>query len=226
MMMMMMGGDDRTAPHVAVMSEYEQQRLEHIRRNNEYLVSLGLSALSNGRETKVGSWPSAESGNPLDKAALPLPLPQALAARPARKRVKKEQKKGLQAPTRRRSSRLTGQQPQYTGELIDRFFDHGGESASNGRRTDRRAKSRSIAVVKAEKTLDRREQSLEHLASTLDLSREWLAAGRKALLQVGSGVSNSKTGEAASNAWRQEAVRRWGQRVPKGTAKGGIDWEV
>ena len=209
-------GDDQPAPHA--MSEYERQRLEHIRRNNEYLASLGLSLSSGSESTSMAQSTSAKSGNaPNHTVSLQLP---------ARKRVKKEQKKALlQAPTRR-SSRLTGQRPQYTGELIDRFFD-GGESLSNSTTKRQQGKQSRSIVVKAEK-VERGEQSLEHLASTLDLSREWLAASRKALLQVGSEVSNAKsrTGEAATNAWRQEAVRRWGQAVPKGSTKGGIDWEM
>ena len=195
-----MGGKAKKEDHE--MSEYEQQRLEHIKRNNEYLLSLGLGSEFEGPTTNASTASSASG------AAATLP-----GAPPAKRARVKREKTKPSLPSRR-SSRLKGAAPQYTGEVIDRFFD--GEP------------TRKAVRVKAELVRSKKasSQSLEHLATTLDLSRQWLAASRRALLQLGGGLnregSKKVTKTEAATRWRNEAVRRWGDAVPKVD----IDWET
>merc|ERR1711998_403667 len=89
--------------HVSVMATtYEQQRLEHIRRNQEYMSRLGLAEIASS-------------------IAAPKPVPQ-----PKRKRVKAEV--DPDAPVRR-SSRVRTLPPEFTGASIDQLAD--GEECSD-----------------------------------------------------------------------------------------------
>jgi len=74
------------------LSPYQLLRLEHIKRNQEYMVQLGL-----GKHA----------------------LSAALGAPPAKKAMKKPRAKQLPQEPTRRSGRASGAAPDYTGERID-----------------------------------------------------------------------------------------------------------
>lgn len=78
------------------LTEYERQRLEHIRRNHEMLVRLGLVNVKPDRATEPTKGPPAQR----------------------RKTVKE-----IAPETLRRSARVRGATPDYTKEVIDTFGD-------------------------------------------------------------------------------------------------------
>jgi hypothetical protein len=102
------------AAAAGAMSDYELQRLEHIRRNNEYLVQLGLALPSNIA--------GAGTASAAATVAMTLLSPAAGAAADAAGPARRPRAKLKLAPTRR-SNRVAGAAPQYTGEFIDTFFD-------------------------------------------------------------------------------------------------------
>lgn len=78
------------------LSEYEALRLAHIKRNQEFLESLGLFSM---KEEMSGSQSAAKSKNSKPRVKPP-PMPQELM---------------------RRSARVKQEKPEYTGEKIDKF---------------------------------------------------------------------------------------------------------
>ena len=92
------------------LSEYEQIRLNHIKRNQEFLESLGLFSV---KEIVVKD----ESKNKQKKPKIKPP----------------EMPEGL----RRRSERVQNEAPKYTGENIDNFGDLGGQFISSSIRRKR-----------------------------------------------------------------------------------------
>lgn len=155
------------------LSEYEKQRLEHIRRNQEYMARLGIFTLVESEKKDQE------------------------AKKPRKKRAKREPT----LPTRR-STRLKGAKPEYTGETIDRFGEELDRAASRRKRSP---DARPLRLTTAE---------------ALENSTRWLEASRKALLAVGgaAGVAPNSRDE-----WHAEAVRRWGDKVNPGEEP---DWEL
>jgi hypothetical protein len=220
----------------AGMSDYELQRLEHIRRNNEYLAQLGLASPHSHLWVSAAAAAAAGAGAAATALLSPATTTAAAADALGRASASKTPRTKVKLEPTRRSSRMAGAAPQYTGEIIDTFFGGGGGGFARGFDDDEeeddatpaKRNRRGITRVKAEPS----SQSLEHLATTLDLSRQWLAASRSALLQVGSNVGGGADGSsggggggAGGQSWRQEAVRRWGPAVPAGGGD-GWDWEV
>ena len=136
------------AEPVDELSEYERQRLEHIRRNHEYLVLLGLAEareefnafLPGGGGGPDGGGGGGDSKPPRAKKVKADPVPEEDC---------------------RCYGRVKGDVPDYSGEKIDRF----GEQMDNivARSSARRAKrdklgdsASSLADVKAQ-----REEMLE-----------------------------------------------------------------
>ena len=165
----------------APLSEYEQQRLAHIRRNHEFLVSLGLADASvdpvaalNGKPTK----PKVARGP--KKVKVPVP-PESL----------------------RRSSRLKGQEVEYTHEIVDAFGDD-----------DQPARKK----VKREAEAD--DEDDEEVA--LDEMRAEAIAYLKEVREAQLALSVDAA-DADEDDWRREAVRRWG---PLAGGGGDRDWKV
>ena len=172
------GGAGSSTSSPPAMSDYELQRLEHINRNNEYLASLGLAVVG------FGGGGGARAGLATNSPGHEANCEDGDERRcgKAKKKKKKRSPVAVKLEPTRRSSRLTGSKPQYTGEFVDQFF--GGDSNGGGS-SGRRRKSVIAVRVKRERTP---AESLRHLATTLDMSRQWLAASRKALLQIGGGA--------------------------------------
>lgn len=125
----------------------------------------------------------------------------------SRKRVKREEPS---EPTRR-SSRVVGVKAEYDGSTIDALLDEDEEN-ENGR-------ARKRASVDAE--LDDDELAKDVVAT----SREWLAEAREKLLATRADVANSFVEKSAKDeAWRRDAVARWGDSVP--SASSVSDWKA
>ena len=92
------------------LSEYEQLRLAHIKRNQEFMEQLGLFSVKQSLSDAVSQEKAV-----LDKASAvkPPPMPEEL---------------------RRRSARIKRDLPQYTGESIDRFGENVDKLSDNALR--------------------------------------------------------------------------------------------
>ena len=169
----------------AGLSEYELQRLAHIRRNQEYM-----------RRVLAGAAPAGLAGAAAASAAR---KPARSPAQPRRKRVKVE----VPEAARRRSARLAGAKPAFAAaDLPDEDGDgYGGaeEEEAGGWVPKKRLPAEIIADAQG-----------------------WLEESRAALLRVGAAGG---PGPQAASEWREEAVRRWGDKVPE-ALEGGNDWEL
>ena len=123
------------------LSEYEQQRLEHIRRNQEFMARLGIPTTLSTMET------------------IKAPKPRTL--KPANAKIE------FAPEDLRRSARVVGKAPDYTGEFIDGLGDDDVKTTRKRPRT--------------ESTSEEKEQELREL---LDNSRRWLKESRDVLLKV------------------------------------------
>ena len=166
----------------APLSEYEQQRLAHIRRNHEFLVSLGLADASvdpvaalNGKPTK----PKVARGP--KKVKVPVP-PESL----------------------RRSSRLKGQEVEYTHEIVDAFGDD-----------DQPARKKAKREAEADEEEDDDDVALDEMRAE---AIAYLKEVREAQLALSVDAA-----DADEDDWRREAVRRWG---PLAGGGGDRDWKV
>ena len=133
------------------MSAYELQRLEHIRRNHEMLVRLGLV-------------------EDVIKKDVQREREEKRKARVARKRAR-EQAIGPQAPVSlRRSARLVGREADYTGDGIDRLVTLSSGSSAKRRRISAAGGSASAAAVAAaeEEGDDDERIRAEILKTTMD----------------------------------------------------------
>ena len=168
------------------LSEYEKERLEHIKRNHEMLVRLGLVS----SEAK----PLCHFSEP--KTAAP-----------------KRQKKMLPAmapESLRRSSRVAKLVPEYNEEKINAFGDDDREvnkSKANGKGKKRAAKP--AWDDDDDDDDDDGDEQAEILASTT----AFLKAAREALLQFVS--SSDGQAPDTSDGWHAEAVKRWGAHCGK-----------
>ena len=162
------------------LSEYEQQRLAHIRRNHEFLVGLGLADASvdpvaalNGKPSK----PRAPRGP--KKVKVPVP-PESL----------------------RRSSRLQGQEVEYTHEVVDAFGDDDQPLRKKAKReasSDDDDDDAALDEMRAEAIAYLKEVREAQLALAVDAAA------------------------ADGDDWKREAVRRWG---PLAGGGGDRDWKL
>eukprot|EP00899_Mesostigma_viride_P008819 jgi/Mesvir1/17939/Mv12992-RA.1 len=100
------------------LSEYEQQRLLHIARNREYMALLGLAEDAGAQMAAQEAKGRANSDDPAGRRRPKKPAPE------------------RDAPCRR-SGRLVGRTPDYTGEHIDAFGDELESIPSAGRKSKR-----------------------------------------------------------------------------------------
>ena len=121
----------------------------------------------------------------------------ATMTRPKKIKIKKEHSE----PTRR-SSRVVGIKAEFTGDEIDDLDEDDADDDARG------ATKRKRSSVYSDD---------DHVAA----SREWLAEARETLLKLRS--ESSSSGGAKSDSWRDDAVKRWGEHVPKLDAV--KDWE-
>lgn len=200
------------APDMSGVSEYELQRLAHIKRNQECLERLGLADLS---------WAKMLGASAEEKK-------KPRAPRPKREPV---------VVQCRRSRRAKGTRPEYAGvdyseadrhEAMDSDEEGGGwgaallgDSAGLSIGDD----IESLSPVGKPRNADA-DKEAQYAAIIAD-SKAWLAASRAALCSVDrvGATASGAIQDAASDAdeWRAEAVRRWGARV--NDVAGCSDWE-
>jgi len=138
------------------LSKYEQQRLEHIRRNQEFLVSMGL----------------ADAKAELASATKKTPAPP-------QKRTKVQVPESL----RRRSNRKRCIEPDYTGEKIDQFGDTIDTAISS--RSSVKRKAAAALLEGADSEEDDEEQDYDAMMDEMrSASMAWLAEAREQLLAL------------------------------------------
>ena len=166
------------------LSEYERRRLEHIKRNHEMLVRLGLEK----------------------------PLVEKKATPKGQKRVRAAP---VMPETLRRSGRVRGAAVEYDKEVIDKHGDDMDKqcAAKPGRKRERKEDGEDNDADDDEAAR----------AEMLESTTAFLRAARAALLRF----ATSADGEAPTTdaAWREEALRRWGDLVGGGGGE-TRDWEV
>jgi methyl-CpG-binding domain protein 4 len=164
------------------LSEYERHRLEHIKRNHEMLVRLGLEK----------------------------PLVEKKATPKGQKRVRAAP---VMPETLRRSGRVRGAAVEFDKEVIDKHGDDMDKqcAAKPGRKRER-------------KDDDEDDDDEAARAEMLESTTAFLRAARAALLRF----ATSADGEAPTTdaAWREEALRRWGDLVGGGGGGETRDWET
>ena len=165
------------------LSEYERHRLEHIKRNHEMLVRLGLEK----------------------------PLVEKKATPKGQKRVRAAP---VMPETLRRSGRVRGAAVEYDKEVIDKHGDDMDKqcAAKPGRKRERKEDGEDNDDDEAAR------------AEMLESTTAFLRAARAALLRF----ATSADGEAPTTdaAWREEALRRWGDLVGGGGGGETRDWEI
>jgi methyl-CpG-binding domain protein 4 len=128
-----------------------------------------------------------------------------IATRPKRPRTKQSP-----AEATRRSARARGIKPDYTGETIDNFGDELARIVQRGKKRSSRAKNRQTDA----------EREADH-ARMVEESQRWLAQSRAALLKL----RGLRSEDLSQGQWREEAVRRWGDRVSLAeNAAEEVDW--
>ena len=166
------------------LSEYERHRLEHIKRNHEMLVRLGLEK----------------------------PLVEKKATPKGQKRVRAAP---VMPETLRRSGRVRGAAVEYDKEVIDKHGDDMDKqcAAKPGRKRERKEDGEDNDADDDEAAR----------AEMLESTTAFLRAARAALLRF----ATSADGEAPTTdaAWREEALRRWGDLVGGGGGE-TRDWEI
>ena len=164
------------------LSEYERHRLEHIKRNHEMLVRLGLEK----------------------------PLVEKKATPKGQKRVRAAP---VMPETLRRSGRVRGAAVEYDKEVSDKHGDDMDKqcAAKPGRKRERKEDGEDNDDDEAAR------------AEMLESTTAFLRAARAALLRF----ATSADGEAPTTdaAWREEALRRWGDLVGGGGGE-TRDWEI
>lgn len=138
------------------LSTYEKQRLEHMRRNYEYLKQLGLVDMK--KDMSMG-----QSKKKTKKKR--------------RREDDNEEEGNAKHPKtpRRRSGRQRGDNPEYTGETIDNFFAVKLERISEGARS----RSRRTNKIDAEARAAERERMIAE-------SIKWISESRKSFLNLPS----------------------------------------
>ena len=153
------------------LSDYERQRLEHIKRNHEFMVALGLVDAS------------------VDPLAHAVAQPKKSKAAPPRKKLK------IPVPPEslRRSARVQGAAPDYTGERIDQF----GEELD----TEGGKKRKVAAAASARQGRRRRRGGLRGRQDRDARGGDALPAG----VPRGAAAARLRRGRAADGDWRAEA---------------------
>ena len=190
------------------LSEYELLRLAHIKRNQEFLASLGLVGdnACAGSSAAASKQSAASKQGHITRKARPKPPPMPLHLR-------------------RRSNRVKGETAQYTGEHIDRFgeqIDVACASASGG--TKRRAASALLKEGGAgggegDDEYDDEGVDYEALKDEIrEAAMRHMEAVRAAMLPT------LVVDDDCEDQWRAEARRRWGEGAA--VAKPGRDWKT
>jgi len=180
------------------LTEYELQRLAHIRRNQEYMARLGV--LQARSICAVASPATHALTKPL--ACLPLSflrqsasalfVPEAAAA-PRRPRKPRPE---VDPSELRRSGRVAGAAAEHDGAALDAAPSSDGDDDDGDGRAPKRRRTGAERDAEA-------RALLEH-------SRQWLLDSRAALARLGADGGAVPAGAAQ---WRDEAVRRWGDGV-------------
>jgi methyl-CpG-binding domain protein 4 len=164
------------------LTEYELQRLAHVRRNQEYMARLGVTKLAQDVMTASTSKTTSTTTS------------------------RRKKPREATAPTRR-SSRVLGAKPTHDGSVIDALEED--EDAGTKRR-------RKTPKANGE---DMDDEEIDAFAT----SREWLAEAREKLLATRATSAEGPKGKA-DDAWRRDAVARWGKDVPAADAV--KDWKA
>lgn len=166
------------------LTEYELQRLAHVRRNQEYMARLGVTKLAQDVMTASTSKTTSTTTS------------------------RRKKPREATAPTRR-SSRVLGAKPTHDGSVIDALEEDEDEDAGSKRR-------RKTPKANDE---DMDDEEIDAFAT----SREWLAEAREKLLATRATSAEGPKGKA-DDAWRRDAVARWGKDVPAADAV--KDWKA
>ena len=166
------------------LTEYELQRLAHVRRNQEYMARLGVTKLAQDVMTASTSKTTSTTTS------------------------RRKKPREATAPTRR-SSRVLGAKPTHDGAVIDALEEDEDEDAGSKRR-------RKTPKANDE---DMDDEEIDAFAT----SREWLAEAREKLLATRATSAEGPKGKA-DDAWRRDAVARWGKDVPAADAV--KDWKA
>ena len=181
------------------LSEYEMQRLAHIRRNHEMLVRLGL--------VDAGSKPAIDQEKEKGKD-------KGKAQAPKRTKLPSAPPESL-----RRSNRHLGVKPEYGEDVVNGFGDEDEEVGGKRKRGKRAERENKENGVEDEDDED------DERADMLESTTAFLRAAREALQQYVS--SHDGQAPASAKGWRSEAVQRWGEHVGGGVDDdGGRDWEA
>mmetsp|Transcript_19185 Transcript_19185/g.40206 ORF Transcript_19185/g.40206 Transcript_19185/m.40206 type:complete len:349 (-) Transcript_19185:62-1108(-) len=170
-----------------LISDYERQRADHIRRNKEYMERLGCTTTSSG----LFQSPVQRQSNS-----------------PARAKGDRGRKRETSESTdlpRRRSSRLLGKDVEYTSEDLDAVELFEEAEGLKRRRRSGAGSDGGEGAEEAEKRLEERRKRRQE--EVLEITRRWLDESRAALLAVR--VDDSGSG----SKWKAEAERRWGDNV-------------
>jgi hypothetical protein len=188
-------------------SDYELLRLAHIRRNQECLERLGLGG--------DNTWSKILGGGEKPKKP-PAPRPQ-------------KEKVVVDESQCRRSGRNVGAKPEYGSMQYDSFFERqeaydSEEEGGWGGVDDALSLGDDVMLLspvgKPRGPKTDADKEAQYAAIIAD-SKAWLAASRAALCSVGG--ENGTRALNTSDAWMQEATRRWGKRVADVQCD---DWKV
>mmetsp|Transcript_23920 Transcript_23920/g.40687 ORF Transcript_23920/g.40687 Transcript_23920/m.40687 type:complete len:387 (-) Transcript_23920:299-1459(-) len=181
------------------LSAYEQIRMDHIRRNHEFMMKLGLFTAKdalNDTGTKT--------------AAVNKPSQKSRVVAPA-----------MPAELRRRSPRIQKEQPCYTGELIDNFGD--ASVATQKRKYSALVREPEEHLDDEDGDRDEGEVDYDDMKNSVrEAAMRHMEEVRRVLLPT---AIPDET-EATEDAWRLEAVRRWGPAVGQMMNEGeDRDWK-
>jgi hypothetical protein len=166
----------------AELSAYELERLEHIKRNHEQLVRLGLVS-ADSKPLMHFKEPKTAAPHKRQKKMMPSIAPESL----------------------RRSSRVAKLKPEYNEEKINNFGD---DDREVGHASRAKGKKRSLEPESDSGGEDSDSGDDEH-AEILASTTAFLQAAREALLQFVS--SHDGQAPSTSDGWRAEAIKRWGE---------------
>ncbi len=177
------------------LSEYELQRLEHIRRNHETLVRLGL--------VTADEKPAITMGDEKPK-------------RPARAKLPSAPPTSL-----RRSSRLLHAAPEFGGELVDELADDHDIVDPKTRAKRKRTAPTGGDATGDGSTDDDDEELVRREINEATVS--FLVSAREAMGRFL--VSENGDAPVDADGWRDEAIRRWGELAGGGVKAVNRDWK-
>ena len=165
----------------ADLSAYERERLEHIKRNHEQLVRLGLVS-EDSKPLCHFSGTEKQKQGPKRKKTLPMLAPESL----------------------RRSSRVKKLKPEYDESKINSF----GDDDKPLPHVVNTGKKRTLAKPEWDDDDDDDDEEKTE-KEILESTTAYLRAAREAFLQFVT--SHDGEAPSSADGWRAEAIKRWGE---------------